>query len=483
MSGWEDGQEVVFLVGDYPDEHNCSCLVRFLSSRTIDLALSALRIAEWWQRWHDVEDEDDPNWAIAREYITTAEHELMADCSGLGEAIQSGLEAIAAALQTSGGGGGCGTGQSTVLNCLSGYTEDEILGEPAEGIDPNGETPPAGFDTMAEYLDYKCKIAHAVVDDAVHFFRTLKGLTGAAATMSVVTPIVIAALVGSGAVAFPPADVVALAVVVLTILAASAVGFQVADTIGDAIEANRTDIVCSLYNSSNTVQAIAALTASIEDAIQAVEWSTIFGPALGAQLSGLYGTLAAHLENNGLVNSLFRLIADFSYPAVDCESCAENLIEWHFDFGTEGWYYTDNAELPAETVGEWSPEEPIDDGDSSPGHLHTHENAQAAGVWEYWIYDYDTPPTVTAAASVSFDICRNEETGPQRVQFHVMFTDETSAVYNDDQAATPGEYETHTFNFASGNIGKQIEQIYVLVYCWSYGGGETWELDKVVLTL
>lgn len=92
MSGWEDGQEIVFLVGDYPDEETCPCQLRFLSSRTIDMCLSALRIAEWWQRWHDVEDPEDPKWAQARQFITQAQAELMADCeTPLVDAITEGF--------------------------------------------------------------------------------------------------------------------------------------------------------------------------------------------------------------------------------------------------------------------------------------------------------------------------------------------------------------------------------------------------------
>jgi hypothetical protein len=91
-------------------------------------------------------------------------------------------------------------------------------------------------------------------------------------------------------------------------------------------------IVCALYTSGSGSEALEALAGFVEDAIQSVQWSVIFGPTLGPELSAAFGSLASQAQTNNLVNPLFQVVEDFAYPDVTCEcggSCTpESLISF-----------------------------------------------------------------------------------------------------------------------------------------------------------
>lgn len=317
----------------------CTCVLFLTEAERYTLLSHLLPYASWPTRfvvpvdgdWYETASE--ALWTMFKGHVDNLTIKLTGgDAMGCNDAIGNGLMAIANALRAQGGGAGCASGTASVLNCLGGYTVDELADTPADGVDPGGETPPPGFSSMAEYLTYKCKVAHAIIDDAEHFFRTLQGLNGALASMDIITPIVVAALLGTGAIVFPPSAVVALAVVCLTTLTISTVGFQASSQIADYINANRETIICSLYQSSAPTEAVAAMSGLLEDAIQAVAWGELFG-ALGETLAAQFGALAANFIGNGTVNALFRLVVDFAYPEAQC-NCESGTDIVRLDYGT-----------------------------------------------------------------------------------------------------------------------------------------------------
>jgi hypothetical protein len=285
------------------------------------MAVSALRFAEWWQKWHDVDDEEDPNRLLALKYITEAEDELMSDCSGLATALQS----LATALQAGGGlsgarggGGGC----QGIMQCLTGYTDDQLSDAPAPGVNIGGNTPPDGFDTMEAYRTYKCQAAEAVVDMLKGLFSGLSGMTGLIFATDTIGPAVIALLSGVGVIdiVFPPAAVVTLIAAIVAAGILFGASFWIFRALTEYIEDNRHTLVCSLFISGDAAAAQEAIAGMIEDFMQTAEFSTALGgPESPAGLA--FGAVTALMVPNALVNSLFRLVEGVAYPSADCDDC------------------------------------------------------------------------------------------------------------------------------------------------------------------
>lgn len=311
------------------------CWLVVLSDWDIGLIFSLLRYAEWQTRW--INQPDD--FSLISDEIARMERCLMTGCnlSDLGASIERAAATVAAAMRVAGGGGGANCyPAASMLNCLAGYDVEQLLDTPAAAVDPAGETVPDGFASMAEYLQYKCAIAHAILDDITHFFRGLQGISGFMTAVSLIVPVLGAALVGTGAIAVPPAAVAEIAVAIMATIVLSAVAFQVGGAIADYIENDRSTLVCALYQSSAPAAALQALTNELEDAVQSIQWSSIFGPVLGPEIAAAFGTIAGELETNGLVNSLFRLTLNIVYPDVSCDDCNAEW-SWHFDQDEEGW--------------------------------------------------------------------------------------------------------------------------------------------------
>ena len=318
------------------DSPNCNLLV--LS----DLQVSVLRQMTFpYVNWATRLVEDHESYQVAVDFPQAYSDEL--ECLELllsgGSEMTCDLSTVLADLadairnQPTGGGACPGSGSSVILNCLPGMLPGDLIPQP-EAEAPEIGVPPEGFDTWAEYLTHKCKAAHAVYD-------TVHGLFGALALLPIlqVTVTVIgtalAGYIGAtafGAAAYPPAAIVAIAAVALAIGLLDAAAYIQCKAIQTYLAAHEDVIICALYTSGSGSEALEALAGFTEDAIQSVEWSVIFGPALGPELAAAFGSLASQAQTNNLVNPLFRAIEGFAYPTVSCEcggSCTpEGLISF-----------------------------------------------------------------------------------------------------------------------------------------------------------
>lgn len=275
------------------------------------------------------------------------------------------LTELATAIRTSGrGGNGCaGGGPAVILDCLSQMTPDEIVPEAPQDA-PQYGVPPSGFDTWAQYEIHKCKAAHAIVDATANIFGALS-LAPPVVTTAVAVNTLLTGTIGGIALAgvvFPPAALVAIVAGAVALGLLEGAAYIYLQEVRQYIFDNRADFACALYQSGSAVAAQEAVGIALDDAIQSVGWTAIFGPAVGGEIAAILGGIAAGMDTTNLVNPLFRVVEDFVYPDVSCEcdapGCeAQTIADFTIDL--------DGAELINPTGGlgylEW------DDSVSPPG--------------------------------------------------------------------------------------------------------------------
>ena len=235
--------------------------------------------------------------------------------------IQTGLEAIADAISgLSFQGGGCGG--NAVSDCIADLPTEDILGPEGESEgNPSTDPPPDGFDTWDEYFLYKCQAAHFIHNYIGKYLRAAKGFDLIFLGANLVVP-VIAGLAGILPAALTPAGFVILVGSILAVAALSLTAWFFMDEAIDWWDANEDAIVCSLYNSGNSVEAVSAVSNAIEDAIQAiVSWGTLSDVA--GEISDLLGAGFGQLAGNGLVEPLFKTVISVVQFSDDCSMCSE----------------------------------------------------------------------------------------------------------------------------------------------------------------
>lgn len=399
---------------DMLDSPNCNLLV--LSDVQVSVLEQMTFPYVWWST-RLVEDHEA--YQIAVDFPQAYKDEL--ECLELllsgGSTMTCDLSTVLAALATAianqpAGGGGCNySGSSAILNCLPGMTPAELIPQtPTEA--PEYGVPPEGFETWDEYLIHKCKAAWAVFD-------TVYGLFGALATLPIlmVSVQVVGTALGGyiaatafGAAAFPPAAIVAMAAMAVSISLLASNAYIQFLGIQDYLRAHKDDIICGLYTSGSASEALAGLAAVIEDAIQSIAWATIFGPALGPEIAAAVGAMAAAAETNNLVNPLFQVMEDFAYPdVICCPNGGPSPDVWHFDADAEGWSFSALENEGDVVIGEWveGTDEP-DLWDSSSGQVRctidrpSPQIGDCHGTWTYQ-FPFGLLPEVLAGDSFKVD--------------------------------------------------------------------------------
>lgn len=298
-----------------------------LSRRDIAILQSGLRYSHWPTRWriNDTWLRDlllvdkatyQPIWDEIEAYADKLERRLMMDCS---EALLTGLQAIATAI------GGVQISQSQSQSCgdtsvtipISNY----IQGVTDGGQVIYGQAPltngvaegdyPDGFDTLQDYLTYKCQAANAVFDALVGSMRALASLdifmlisTGAGAGL------VSAALLAG--VLVPEIAIPAIIAAMVGIIGLGLSYAHLEDTC-DYFDENRSDIVCSFYNSETVQAAVDTVSAYIDEALGALAVS-------GAE-GALIRTIGLILASTDTMDQLFKVGLAVQYPNADCDSC------------------------------------------------------------------------------------------------------------------------------------------------------------------
>jgi len=236
------------------------------------------------------------------------------------ESIGNGLQAIAQSMGGGGGGGGCPSIGSPVFNCIVNLDDQDLIGPPDQDIgDPEVDPPPEGFETWAEYYDYKCRAAHFIWSLERKHMVALRNFEGLTVVASIVSP-VIAGLIGVLPAAMTPAGFVVFVTSIVAIGVLAGVSWFYMDEMIDYWDENKSDIVCAMYYSGTSPQAVSALSNALEDAIQAiVSWGAL-APVAG-QISGFLSTAFGQLAGNGIVEPLFKTVVAASEFEADCGDC------------------------------------------------------------------------------------------------------------------------------------------------------------------
>ena len=362
------------------------------------------------------------------------------------------LTALADAIRTQpSGGAGCATsGPPAVLNCLSSLLPEEIVPQPQQEA-PEYGVPPEGFNTWEEYTIHKCKAAYAITDAAGSVFGALS-LAPPVLTSAVAINTLLTGSIGGialGATVFPPAALVAIAAGAIALGLLEGAAFVYLQQVRQYIYDNRDAFACALYNSGSAVEAQAAVALALDDAIQSVGWSGVFGGPLGAEIGAILGGIASQMDTTNLVNPLFRVAEDFIYPDVSC--CGGGPPTgptWHFTMSDEGWFVTYFLFGDDEAESYWANTfSPADPEDVSVGLLYGYIDRpdalpQIANIrWQYDI-PVDARPVVVAGDKLKADFyCDVFEAA-----YVTLY-----AVYDDSSS------DTHTWGGTVGWNEREIE--------------------------
>lgn len=336
---WEDYEQY--------ETENPSCYY-CLSESTVQILLSALRFAGWRTRWrldrndHSRRMESNYIWnkidymaALAqKELITDMSCDLQAGFDALAQAIENaspnqGLLALAQAI--SGGRGSSGCCQDDMVDNqhggYAGYFTQPGTGEtwPIFGTEPplgvTPETFPEGYESLEEYKLDKCQVANLVVDGAI---ASLRGL-GALGVFNYIAVAGLVVLAITGAIIFPPAFI-PIACAAIGVLAVEVTLLTLA---ANAIQSNREEWVCALYESESVESALSVIADLIDGLIASLDLTGPKGMAVKQ--------IILLLVNGDTLNQLFKKVAHLSYPDADCSACVDDCFT--FDTDLEGWSY------------------------------------------------------------------------------------------------------------------------------------------------
>jgi len=401
-------------------------------------------------------DWDDPEIPDIRQLVNRARLE----CISMTNPIADGLQAIAAALA---GQAGCSCGGSQtapaggaqLLSCLAAIPDDSVVDEAGLSNDPEEQTPPEGFDTWEEYVVYKCQAAVWIwqrVDALASFMESQ-------ASQAPQIDAISGGLLGwaiTGVFLLSPVAMVTIATSIFSILQLAGTALSEMSQFRTWWAAHKNEIVCSLYQSGAAADAITEMTGYLEDAVQSISWEGALIP-VGSQLTELIGTVMGQLQENGLVNALFRLQASVYLGDVVC-ACAQEV--WHFDADSEGWDFTDYSDTGNSESGVWSTAAPSDPGDSSIGGLKaTAVRVGVAGActgnWEY-LFPLDRPTAHTGDVFTLDGYCDNS--GATYYQLTIIYLDDTTDTYS---RQNPTGWQANTVTVTAPNDGKLIKALQV----------------------
>jgi hypothetical protein len=259
------------------------------------------------------------------------------------DTLAAAINNVAAALKTqtsSGAGSNCADCQVVCVQVDDINPDGTDDATPTDGeFEPASENYPDGFDSKADYLQYKCEVANLIIDGVLKAMRTMGALTSLLAVGQVIAATVAAATAGT-IIILPPLGFLAVVAAVVAVLAAGFVSTELLLTMADELEAERQDIVCRLYESANTLEAVSSTIDGLEIIISAaIVAGGIPGP-LTATASTFLGTIVAKFFNSDTLNQLFTLVADINYAGADCSTCGTVVgCPFEFQFGSGTIFY------------------------------------------------------------------------------------------------------------------------------------------------
>jgi hypothetical protein len=298
-----------------------------LSDRDIDVLISSLRFAHWSTRWVDSDERilrDNgrlPDLYLANDYVAELEGRLMSNC---GIEIRAGLEAVAAGIMALANKPCCN--DQTVINIYQGTSEggNQIYGtQPpstgnTSGLDPETDPPPEGYDTWEDYYTDKCQKANYVADSLISTITNISFL-------SVVNEVGLAALLIAATVGAVVIPIAAIPVIVGLLLAQTTILAALA-LVGSYLLDHREDLVCGLFLSENSGDAVDVFAALIDEALAAVIVATELHPAIR--------TIALIVASTDAINKLWDATVKVEYANADCSACQYDEGVWgNYDDG------------------------------------------------------------------------------------------------------------------------------------------------------
>lgn len=218
--------------------------------------------------------------------------------------ILAALQSMAVSLSTSQGGCGCTSGPGLVTdNGNTYFGSQEPLSEPTSFGQPGDE-----WATEAEYLDFKCNIANALIDGLIATLSSMSGLTLIGITAG---SVVIGVSIVAGLFVVPP-------MAILIALIATGIAFGVFSTLATAIDGRKEQMICDLYLSTDATIAYDVIKDAIEQEAGTLGW-------IATQI-GLLSDFIMQLVAIDAVNKLFVLLdlptgydGEFDCSACQCE--------------------------------------------------------------------------------------------------------------------------------------------------------------------
>ena len=227
----------------------------------------------------------------------------------------------------------CGEFVCINTNTINEDGTDEAPAIPGD-FGPGDEEPPEGFETMEDYLQYKCEVANLIFDGVTRALRTIGVLSALQAVGQVVAGYIIAATAAS-AIILPPLAFVGLVALIVAVLFAGLSTLNFMYNMADEMDANREEIVCRLYSAKNTTEAVESVLDVVSGLISVAIAAAGLTGGLAATASTFLGTFLGSLISNDTVNQLFTLVANLSYAGADCSGCGEtDDCPFYFTFGS-----------------------------------------------------------------------------------------------------------------------------------------------------
>lgn len=296
---------------DYSDE---ICELVPITEREGAILLSLLRFGHWSARWfsgddllRDIGRQDDLDNGIA--YIETLERKLL--MSGCLDGLIEAIDNLSSTVRLS----SCCTASLPLTTIGEGeyYGSEEPLEEPTSFGE--GEE----FETENDYLAHKCEAANAIVDGLI---QTLNNL----AVLSFVS-------ITAGAILLAIASPVISPIPLAVFLALGLTGFLIGGlhTLANAIDDNREEIVCLLYNTQTATAAYDAL----HDFVHELSVDLLF---LEIEITAI-DEIIAQLTPLDTMNVMYRAVAlpEIGTDPIDCAvcECPDYTVLWgSWDEGT-----------------------------------------------------------------------------------------------------------------------------------------------------
>jgi len=241
---------------------------------------------------------DDEQWNLVMDIFDRGEMELT-QVTCLDDLVNA-IEGITAQISLSQSSGGCG--------CVaSGDTDIRDIDDTLPQDVPTGEEFPPGFEDRSEFDTYRCKAATKIFDDYIGTLRNWAGLSGTVGGLT------IAVIVGLSLLLVPPAGLIIILAALGTLLGINANLFANLLLIADAMDDNREETICDIYDAGTTAEAATALADAAGSEVEALD--------LGV-LEATYLAITSNLISNQAMEVLTTKSAEVDdLPEADCGEC------------------------------------------------------------------------------------------------------------------------------------------------------------------